>query len=166
MSRGSVDRERAIEARHRLPAPWERRFVAVFVALVVVVPPLVGELYPFSLPSMFSRAPRQLAHYSAHGPDGEAIDLERLHLHVPEWHDPPTRGPGGVGYGRRRPPSAHVLGEVASPENIVRAVRWSLRRDPSLPERVRVRQRVEARGPGGGVEVIADRSWWITRGDE
>jgi hypothetical protein len=143
--------------------PWERRFVALFAALVVAVPPLVGELYPFSLPSMFSRAPRRLAHYSARGPDGARISLRRLHLHVVEWHDPPARGLGGVGYGRRRPPSAHVLGEIADLEAITRAVRWSLRRDPSLPSRVEVRQRVEARADHGGVEVVADHRWWVTR---
>ena len=145
-----------------LVIPWERHFVAIFAALVVLGP-LVGELYPFSPPSMFSRAPSRLARYSAHDEEGAAIELERLHLHVIEWHDPPARGIGGIGYGRTRPPSAHVLGEVADQETIRRAVRWSLRRDPSLPARVLVRQRVEARGATGAIVVVADRSWWIDR---
>lgn len=146
-------------------ARWERRFVAIFVLALVAVPPIVRELYPFSLPSMFSRAPRRLARYDATDLDGRTIALERLHLHVPEWHDPPVQTFGRDGYGRRRPPSAHVLGEVASRQDVERAVRWSLRRDPSLPAVVLVRQRVMARGADGALELQSDRTWRIARED-
>ena len=142
---------------------WERAFVLGYVALVLAVPPAVGELYPFSLPSMFSRAPRRLARYTARSETGASIPLRKLHLHVVEWHDPPARGPGGDGYGRRRPPSAHQLGEVASLDELRRVVRWSLRNDASLPDRVWIRQRVDTRGPHGGVETVLDRALWIGR---
>lgn len=144
-------------------ALWERWFVALFCSLLVCVPSTVGELYPFSLPSMFSRAPRVLAKYSVRGPDGASIPLIKVHLHVQEWHDPPARGIGGVGYGRRRPPTAHQLGEVASREEITRAVRWSLAHDPSLPHRVLVRQQVHARGPDGAIITMSDQRWWVDR---
>lgn len=144
-------------------ATWERRFVALFVLALVVVPPIVRELYPFSLPSMFSRAIVRLARYDATDRDGRPISLERLHLHVPEWHDPPVRTFGRDGYGRRRPPSAHVLGEVASRQEIERAVRWSLRSDRTLPAVVLVRQRVMARGASGALEQRSDHTWRIAR---
>lgn len=144
-------------------ATWERRFVAIVVLALIAVPPIVRELYPFSLPSMFSRSIERLAVYEATDLDGTTIALERLHLHVPEWHDPPVRTLGRDGYGRRRPPSAHVLGEVASQDEVARAVRWSLRRDPSLPASVRVRQRVMARGADGALEWQSDRTWQIAR---
>lgn len=144
-------------------AAWERWFLAGFVTLLVAVPLVVRELYPFSLPSMFAYRIERLARYDASDPQGRSIALERLHLHVPEWHDPPVQSLGREGYGRRRPPSAHVLGEVATPAEIERVVRWSLQRDPSLPEAVIVRQRVAARGPGGAVEIVSDRRWSIYR---
>ncbi len=147
------------------PAPWERIFEVLFVASVLLVPPAVGELYPFSLPSMFSRAPRQLARYTARSESGERIPLRKLHLHVVEWHDPPARGPGGHGFGRTRPPSAPRLGEVATLDELRRAVRWSLHRDKSLPDRVWIRQRVDARGPDGNLETILDRELWVSRGE-
>ncbi len=112
---------------------------------------------------MFSQAPRVLAKYSVSGPGGERIPLRKVHLHVPEWHDPPAHGIGGDGYGRHRPPSAHQLGEVASVGEISRAVRWSLRHDPSLPERVLVRQQVHTQGSDGAVTRVMDRSWWVDR---
>ncbi|MGB1013989.1 MAG: hypothetical protein ACPG4T_07640 [Nannocystaceae bacterium] len=144
-------------------ASWERWFVGLFCCLVVCVPINVGELYPFSLPSMFSRAPRVLAKYRVRGPDGAKIPLIKVHLHVQEWHDPPARGIGGTGYGRRRPPSAHQLGEVASREDITRAVRWSLAHDDSLPHRVLVHQQVHGRGPDGAVITVSEQRWWIER---
>jgi hypothetical protein len=146
-------------------ARWERRFVATFALALVVVPPIVRELYPFSLPSMFSRAIVRLARYDATDLDGNPIALERLHLHVPEWHDPPVRTLGRDGYGRRRPPSAHVLGEVASRQEVERAVRWSLRADPGLPAVVLVRQRVMARGADGALASQSDQTWRIARED-
>lgn len=145
--------------------PWERRFVAAFALALIAVPPVVRELYPFSLPSMFSRAIDRLARYDATDARGAPIALERLHLHVPEWHDPPVRSLGRDGYGRRRPPSAHVLGEVASEAEVVRVVRWSQRRDPTLPDVVLVRQRVMVRGADGALELAADRRWRIDRAD-
>jgi len=146
------------------PARWEGYFVLGFAFLVLALPPAVGELYPFSLPSMFSRAPRQLARYTARSQTGEPIPLRKLHLHVVEWHDPPADGLGGRGYGRTRPPSAHRLGEVATLEELRRAVIWSLYEDPTLPERVWIRQRVDARGEDGSLETILDRELWISRG--
>lgn len=146
-------------------APWERRFVAVFVALLVLVPPVVRELYPFSLPSMFSRAIDRLARYDASDERGVAIALERLHLHVPEWHDPPVQTLGRAGYGRRRPASAHVLGEVATAEQIERVVRWSQRRDRGLPDVVLVRQRVMARGGDGALVQMSELHLRIARAE-
>lgn len=147
-------------------APWERRFIAVFVALLVLVPPVVRELYPFSLPSMFAWAIDRLARYDASDERGRAITLERLHLHVPEWHDPPVRALGRAGYGRRRPPSAQVLGEVATAAEIERAVRWSQRRDPGLPDVVLVRQRVMARGDDGALTQVSELRLRIDRADD
>lgn len=144
-------------------ARWERRFVATFALALIAVPPIVRELYPFSLPSMFSRAIVRLARYDATDLAGKPIALERLHLHVPEWHDPPVHTFGRDGYGRRRPPSAHMLGEVASQQDVERAVRWSLRHDPSLPAVVFVRQRVMARGADGALALQSDHTWRIAR---
>ena len=147
-------------------APWERRFLAAFVALLVLVPPVVRELYPFSLPSMFSRAIDRLARYDASDERGVAIALERLHLHVPEWHDPPVRALGRAGYGRQRPPSEHVLGEVATAAEIERAVRGAQRRDPRLPDVVLVHQRVMARGVDGALAQMSELHLRIARAED
>lgn len=132
-------------------------------ALLLVVPPIVRELYPLSLPSMFSRAIARLAVYEVRDPRGAPVSLEKVHLHVAEWHDPPVRTLGRDGFGRRKPASVHVPVAVASAEEIERAVRWSLRRDGSLPEAVAVRQRVIGRGPEGGLLVLSDARWTIGR---
>jgi hypothetical protein len=144
-------------------AGWERWFVAGLASLLLVVPPIVRELYPFSLPSMFSRAIVRLAHYEARDPRGAPVPLERLRLHVPEWHDPPVQTLGRDGYGRRRPASAHVLGEVASAAEVQRAVRWALRRDPTLPAAVTVTQTVMGRGDDGALTVLSRAEWTIRR---
>lgn len=144
-------------------ASWERWFVAGFASLLMVVPPIVRELYPFSLPSMFSRTIDRLAVYEARDPRGAPVSLERLRLHVPEWHDPPVRTLGRDGYGRRRPASAHVLGEVASAAEVQRAVRWALQHDAALPAAVTVRQRVMGRGADGALAELATAEWTITR---
>lgn len=144
-------------------ARWERWFVAGLASLLLVVPPIVRELYPFSLPSMFSRAIDRLAHYEARDPRGAPVSLERLRLHVPEWHDPPVRTLGRDGYGRRRPTSAHVLGEVASAAEVQRAVRWALRHDETLPAAVTVTQTVMGRGEDGALAVLSRAAWTIAR---
>lgn len=121
------------EAAMKAGARRERRFVLALVAMLLLVPPIVRELYPLSLPSMFSRAIVRLAVYEARDPRGAPAPLEPLRLHVPEWHDPPVRTLGRDGYGRRKPTSVQVLGEVASAAEVQRVVRWALRHDPSLP---------------------------------
>ncbi|MCY1010220.1 hypothetical protein OV079_32565 [Nannocystis pusilla] len=112
---------------------------------------------------MFSRAIERLAVYEAKDPRGAPVPLERLRLHVPEWHDPPVRTLGRAGYGRKKPASAHVLGEVASAAEVQRAVRWALRRDPSLPAAVTVTQTVLGRGDDGAVTVLSRAEWTIAR---
>ncbi|PCC71785.1 hypothetical protein SAMN02745121_03137 [Nannocystis exedens] len=157
------NRRVAGEAATQSGARWERWFVLSVAGLLLVVPPIVRELYPFSLPSMFSRAIDRLAVYKARDPRGAPVPLERLRLHVPEWHDPPVRTLGRAGYGRRKPASAHVLGEVASAAEVERAVRWALRRDPSLPPAVTVTQTVLGRGEHGALAVLSRAEWTIAR---
>lgn len=144
--------------------PWEPAAVFVMELALLVVPLVVKELYPFSLCTMFSVAPRQVARYTITDADGRHIEPERVSLHIISWHDPPVRTLGrSNGYGRLRKASAHIFGEIASAEVVETAVRQAWRTDATLPDPLVVRQEVFAWGTQGTIECIADRSWRWSR---
>ena len=155
----SVDNQNHLEEARgaRQGAAWERWLGASGAALLLVVPPIVRELYPFSLPSMFWRRIARLAVYEVRDPRGAPVSLEKVHLHVAGWHDRP------VGFGRGEPASVHAPGAVASAEEIEGAVRWSLRGEGSLPAAVTVGQRAVGRGPEGGLLALSDPRGTIGR---
>lgn len=143
--------------------PWEPLFLAATGFALILVPLSVKELYPFSLPTMFSAAPKQLARYTVSTPEGDRIRLDRVSLHVQEWHDPPVRTWGRKGYGRARAPSVHVLGEVATEAQIEAAIRRAWIADPTLPPRLQVRQEVFSRSTHGSIERSSVRTWRWSR---
>lgn len=150
----------------RIMKSWEKPVIYGFGVLMLAVPPVVRELYPFSLPSMFSAAPRQLAQYSVTDAEGRSIDPWRVNLHVQEWHDPPVTALGRHGYGRPVKPSFHFIGDVASADKVAEAVRKGWADDAGLPDTLVVRQQVMARGPDGAVAPVADHTWKLSRSTE
>lgn len=146
---------------------WEPVVLWGLAVLLLVVPPVVRELYPFSLPTMFSSAPRQVAFYIVSDPQGQNIDLERVSLHWPELHDPPVRTLGRHGFGRRDKPTIQVTGQVASVEEVEAAVRAGWAEDPSLPDMLEVRQEVYGKGERGALRMLAAHQWrWSRRETE
>ena len=137
--------------------------VVVLVISLLTIPFAVKELYPFSLPTMFSVAPRQLARYTIRDREGREVDSYQVSLYVPEWHDPPVRTLGRQGYGRRMKPSVHVIGDVASAQVIEDAVRHAWSENPDLPDTLVVRQEVFTRGELGSIRQVADNEWTWSR---
>lgn len=142
---------------------WEPRFLWIAIICLTVIPLVVKELYPFSLPTMFSVTPRKLALYNVQDAGGKEIDPSRVYLHVQEWHDPYVRTLGRKGFGRRNGNSIIEIGKIASQEEVENAVRTAWEFDPELPSPLFVVQAVFERGSEGKIICVAEQRWQWSR---
>lgn len=112
-------------------APRVRRELLAAGALglaLVLAPPVLLELYPFTIAPMFFDAPRVFCHYEIRGPRGEPLPPRAFALHRNYWGLPEA-----LGSGRKPPPTLDVFGEVPEPERLARHVERQLARRPELP---------------------------------
>lgn len=99
--------------------------VGAFVALNVLIPLWMLELYPFSIGPMFRDAPQQLTEYTAKGPEGQDIPLAELGLHR-RYNGNPTWGTGFL----HRPTIDNFDGEPPPMSEVAQWVRERLRGRP------------------------------------
>jgi hypothetical protein len=101
--------------------------VGLLAAILVGVPLLRVELYPFSRAPMFADAPRCYAEYAVHDLAGRELSPLDFGLQRNYWGNPP-----GAGVGFAPPESADVFGEVAGEEAVRATVTRRLARFPQL----------------------------------
>lgn len=99
-------------------------FVAVFVALNLAAPFLLGEIYPITVAPMFSDQPEHYATYEVVSDTGETLDPKLFGLHLVYDGNPP-----GLGMGIKPSPTLHAFGQVAEESDLRRHVQQVLQRD-------------------------------------
>ena len=90
----------AIPPRRR---SWELAAAAVFVAVHLLAPVVLGERYPFTISPMFCDQPAESCTYEVTGPDGQPIDAATFNLHLVYDGNPPGLGMGIVAKETLRP---------------------------------------------------------------
>lgn len=124
----------------------------------LMIPPLFGELFPFTVSPMFRDAPSVYCVYEVSSPDGQKLDNQDFGLQ--RNYD---GNPVGLGAGRRPPTSVDRFGEVATVDEIREQVGLSLRARKDGWDFVDVTQTVIARvgstvGPSTTTKVRVHKS--------
>lgn len=96
--------------------------VGAFVAVSLVAPLVVGEMYPFTISPMFCDQPSQYCTYRLTDESGKALDLDPFGLHLVYDGNPP-----GLGMGVESSPRLHEFGHVPEIEAVVMHVREKAR---------------------------------------
>ena len=127
---------------------------------MILVPPFVRELYPFSSGTMFAFAPSSVALFDVHGPEMEWLDARDFGLRLEYYFDPPVRTLGRDGFGRRGPVTINRFDSVPTECEVRERVQLSLKSFPDLRHVVvsRVVHGFEGSGP---VQVMANDQWII-----
>lgn len=113
--------------------------VVAFVAVNLVAPAVVGEMYPFTVSPMFRDQPKQYCTYQLFDESGNEVDLEMFGLHLVYDGNPP-----GLGMGIEAAPRMHAFGEVPTIDEVVAHVRKTADLIACDQECVRVVQSVVA----------------------
>ena len=87
----------------------ELMVAALFVAIHLAAPWVVGERYPITISPMFQDQPAEYCLYEVLDPDGHVLDPVPFGLHLVYDGNPP-----GLGMGIEPPPTLHAFGEVAT----------------------------------------------------
>lgn len=142
------------------PTLPERLIVPFTALLLVLLPPVVREFYPFSSFHVFVDNPKQYSYYEVETPSGQPLPLVSFGLH--------RNYIGNGGYnltlpgphrgGAALPPCLDLFGQVADSKTVKDRVRGRLERGQS----VRVRQIVIGPTENQGVGVLSDKSWMVT----
>jgi hypothetical protein len=111
--------------------------VGVFIAINVIAPFAVGELYPFTVSPMFRDQPKQYCTYQLFDDDGNKLELEPYGLHLVYDGNPP-----GLGMGIEAAPTLHPFGEVPDIETVEQHVLGVVRRHDSSLNCIRICQKV------------------------
>ncbi len=82
-------------------SPEQLTIVALLCALFVCVSPLVKELYPFSMATMFAFPLDKIYVYDARNAQGEQVGDDWFYSHSDNLFDPPPLTLGRAGYGRK-----------------------------------------------------------------
>lgn len=126
----------------------ELLLVGAFLALNIIIPLAIGELYPFSHAPMFADAPRRYCEYSVTGPNGETLRLVDFGLHRRYNGNPP------VGTGFLHPQTIDEFGTVPTMSEVEE---WVAKRLAERPEPfVVVRRQVIAPQDDGGIGPVAE----------
>ena len=91
------------------PRKLETFCVIAFVAVNLIAPMVIGEVYPFTISPMFSDQPSQYCVYRVRDQNGQLIDSEPFGLHLVYDGNPP-----GLGMGIQAPPTLHGFGSTAT----------------------------------------------------
>ena len=113
--------------------------VAVFIAISILVPLFVGELYPFTVSPMFRDQPKHYCTYELSDETGVQLDLETYGLHLVYDGNPP-----GLGMGIEAPATLHEFGEVPTLETVVDHLREVTAFQQDAPQEIHVCQNVVA----------------------
>ena len=92
--------------------------VVLFVAINLVAPLMVGELYPFTISPMFRDQPGEYCTYQLLDEAGNELELEKYGLHLIYDGNPP-----GLGMGIKAEPTLHRFGEVPELDVVVDRIR-------------------------------------------
>ena len=145
--------------------------VALLLAANALVPPLCGDIYPFTAGPMFRDAPTQYADYRVFDPQGNELPSRHYALDKHKTEDPFLIGrvydgnPVGYGVGIAPPP---VLEQEFGVVHDEAAVRRHIERQLARPENAKypyvvVEQDVIGAIDGQRVGVVATRRWRIER---
>ena len=100
----------------------EARFIVVLVLCMVGLPPIVGEIFPFTSAPMFRDRPEVYCDYTVTSPKGEALALRNFQLQ--RNYD---GNPSGMGAGVKPAPTLDRFGVVPDIDAVRRHVRKRLR---------------------------------------
>ena len=136
----------------------ERRFVVAFIASLVIIPLMFGELFPFSSAPMFRDRPKVYCVYEVTDPTGVALPLAAFALQ--RNYD---GNPVGLGAGVPPPASLDVFGDAPSMERVQAHVRARLTDHPPALAYVDVTQTVIGAVDDAAVGVIRRQTARVTR---
>jgi hypothetical protein len=92
--------------------------VTIFVAVNLLAPLVVGEMYPFTISPMFCDQPGQYCTYQLIDENGSELSAEEFGLHLVYDGNPP-----GLGMGIEAAPRMHEFGVVPAIEEVVAHVK-------------------------------------------
>lgn len=75
---------------------WELAAAAIFVAVHLLAPVVLGEMYPFTISPMFCDQPTECCTYQITDSAGESVDAALFNLHLVYDGNPPGLGMGIV----------------------------------------------------------------------
>lgn len=125
----------AIDMRRKL----EMVSVFAFVAISLVAPFVLGELYPFTVSPMFRDQPEKYCTYQVFDESGNELDLEKYGLHLVYDGNPP-----GLGMGIEARPTMHRFGEVPDLQTVADRVRQVEQMGKQPAKQIRLCQTVVA----------------------
>ncbi len=154
----------------RSPSPWVLCCCAAFVAVNLVVPLTLGDVYPFTIAPMFRDAPREYCNYRVYAPDGTLLaDNSTRRIDPPEALDPfclrryYDGNPPGLGVGVSPPATlcGGAFGDVPSQEQ-VRAHICDCLKQRTEPY-VEVEQEIVGPLDAWRVGIVRTERWRISR---
>ena len=129
--------------------------IVTFIVSNVVVPIVVGELYPFTIAPMFRDSPKVYCDYKAWDSQGREISLSQVGLERVYDGNPP-----GMGVGIRPPETLNEFGVAPSVQEVSRWVRSRL---PPGESFVELEQRVIGPIDDQRVGVVRTERFRVTR---
>ena len=111
--------------------------VFAFVAVSLLAPPIVGEMYPFTVSPMFRDHPECYCTYELFDESGQELDLESYGLHLVYDGNPP-----GLGMGIEAASTLHGFGEVPDLKDVADHLRVILASQENAPREIRIHQTV------------------------
>lgn len=134
--------------------------VLAFALCVLVVPPVFGDLYPFTIAPMFRDRPQVYCTYRVIGEDGRERSARDFELH--RNYD---GNPVGFGSGRAPPPTLDRFGEAPDEATVVAHVRRVLQARHPTVGYVDVIQTVIGPVDASRVDVIREVRLRVSRDD-
>ena len=95
IKQNQTDSTAPVLLKHRRRS-WELAAAAVFVAVHLLAPVVLGEMYPFTISPMFCDQPTEACTYEVTDADGQPIDAATFNLHLVYDGNPPGLGMGIV----------------------------------------------------------------------
>lgn len=140
---------------HTRRGRWQLAVAVAFVAVHLVAPLLVGELYPFTVAPMFCDRPQLYCNYHVYGPDGRELPAADFLLQRVYDGNPP-----GFGVGIQPPPVLDRFGRQPTEQEVIDHVRRQLADKPELPY-VDVVQEVIGPVSNNRVGVMQTNRWRV-----
>ena len=111
--------------------------VFAFVAVSLLAPPILGEMYPFTVSPMFRDHPDCYCTYQLFDETGQELDLKSYGLHLVYDGNPP-----GLGMGIEAPLTMHSFGEAPELTEVADHLRKILATQEDVPREIEIRQTV------------------------